>query len=216
MSIIVNDLVESYINELYNSRNDFLRKLRDDAEEEGVPIITKDTEGFMSVLLTIHKPKKILEIGTAIGYSGIFFASLIPKTQVVSIEMDDNMYLRARENIKKSGMTDHITDLKGDARNIIADLDETFDMIFIDAAKGHYTSFFKESLRLLKPEGVIVSDNVLYRGMTASNAFLIKRKRTIVKRMREYLAYISNHPEFETAVLSIGDGIAVSARKVEE
>lgn len=216
MSIIVNDLVESYINELYNSRNDFLRKLRDDAEEEGVPIITKDTEGFMSVLLTIHKPKKILEIGTAIGYSGIFFASLIPKTQVVSIEMDDNMYLRARENIKKSGMTDHITVLKGDARNIIADLDETFDMIFIDAAKGHYTSFFKESLRLLKPEGVIVSDNVLYRGMTASNAFLIKRKRTIVKRMREYLAYISNHPEFETAVLSIGDGIAVSARKVEE
>ncbi len=213
MSIIVNDLVEAYIEGLYKSKNDFLNNLREQAENEGVPIITKDTEDFLSVLISIHKPKKILEIGTAIGYSAIFFASVIPEASILSIEMNNRMYERAINNIEASQMNNRISVYKGDAKEIIPGLDSAFDMVFIDAAKGHYKSFFDRSIKVLKPQGVIVSDNVLYKGMTASNEFLVKRKRTIASRMRIYLNYIYNHPEFETAVLSVGDGIAVSVRK---
>ncbi len=216
MSIIINDLVEAYIEGLYRSRNNFLKNLREGAEREGVPIITKDTENFLSVLLSIHRPERILEIGTAVGYSAIFSASVISKTKIISVEMDEHMYERALINIEASQMENRISVLKGDAREIISDLNESFDMVFIDAAKGHYKSFFEGSLKLLKPKGIIVSDNVLYKGMTASNEFLLKRKRTIVKRMRAYLEYLYHHTEFETAILSIGDGVAVSVRKVEE
>lgn len=213
MSIIINDLVENYIDGLYKCKNDFLKDMRAFAEEKNIPIITKDTEGFMSILLSIHRPRRLLEIGTAIGYSAISFAASSNALEIVSIELDDKMYELALKYIADAGLGQRIKIIKGDAREVISNINSEFDMIFIDAAKGQYKLFFDDSQKLLSPKGIIVSDNVLYKGMTASNEFLVKRKRTIVKRMREYLKYISNHPEYETAVLPIGDGIAVSVRK---
>ncbi|NLK72920.1 MAG: O-methyltransferase [Clostridiales bacterium] len=213
MSIIINDLVENYIDGLYKCKNEFLKDMRAFAEQNNIPIITKDTEQFMSILLTIHRPRRLLEIGTAIGYSAMSFAATSDELEIVSIELGDKMYDLALKNIADAGLNPRIKVIKGDAREVLSNINPEFDMIFIDAAKGQYKLFFDDSQKLLSPKGIIVSDNVLYKGMTASNEYLVKRKRTIVKRMREYLKYISNHPEYETAVLPIGDGIAVSVRK---
>lgn len=213
MSIIINDLVENYIDGLYKCKNEFLKDMRAFAEQNNIPIITKDTEQFMSILLTIHRPRRLLEIGTAIGYSAMSFAATSDELEIVSIELGDKMYDLALKNIADAGLNPRIKVIKGDAREVLSNINPEFDMIFIDAAKGQYKLFFDDSQKILSPKGIIVSDNVLYKGMTASNEYLVKRKRTIVKRMREYLKYISNHPEYETAVLPIGDGIAVSVRK---
>lgn len=215
MSIIINDLVDDYILDLLNDKDkdNFITDLRECAEIDKVPIITKDTESLMSVLLTMHRPKKMLEIGTAVGYSAISFTSVLPELEITTIEHSDKMYDMAMSNIEKAKLSSRIHVIKGDAREIIENLNETFDMIFIDAAKGHYKLFFDRCFYKLNPSGVIISDNVLYKGMTASNEFLIKRKRTIVKRMREYLKYISNLKDFETTVLPVGDGVAISVRK---
>lgn len=216
MSIIVNDLIDEYILNLYNDKNDFLKHLREIAERDNIPIVTRDTEQLMSVLLTMHKPKRMLEIGTAIGYSAISFASTVKDLEIISIELSDKMFEIASNNIKNAGLDSRIKVLKGDAKDILLDLDGSFDMIFIDAAKGHYQLFFERCMDKLSENGVIISDNVLYKGMTASNEFLIKRKRTIVKRMREFMKYISNHPLFDSAILPVGDGIAISVRKAGE
>lgn len=215
MSIIINDLVDDYILDLINekNKNDFITVLRNEAEKDNIPIITTDTERLMSVLLTMHQPKKMLEIGTAIGYSAISFASVLPNLKITTIEHSEKMYDMALNNIEKSNLLSRVNVIKGDAREIIENINETFDMIFIDAAKGHYKLFFDRCLYKLNDSGVIISDNVLYKGMTASNEYLIKRKRTIVKRMREYLKYTLNLDDFETTVLPVGDGVAISVRK---
>lgn len=215
MSIIINDLVDDYILDLFNekNKNNFIAELRNGAEKDNIPIITTDTERLMSVLLTMHQPKKMLEIGTAIGYSAISFVSTLPNLKITTIEHSEKMYEAAISNIEKANLSSQINVIKGDAREIIENVNDTFDMIFIDAAKGHYKLFFDRCLYKLNDLGVIISDNVLYKGMTASNEFLIKRKRTIVKRMREYLKYISNREDFETTILPVGDGVAISVRK---
>lgn len=216
MSIIINDLVEEYIDLFYESQSELLYNLRKQAEEENVPIITKDTEKLMHVLLAMNQPKRILEIGTAIGYSAISFASFLEHVEIVSLELRDIMYERALINIKQSGLSPKIQVIKGDAKEVLPSIEGPFDMVFIDAAKGHYKVFFDSVQSLLSNQAVIVSDNVLYKGMTASNKLLIKRKRTIAKRMREYLKYISNHTKYDTAILPVGDGISISVRKVEK
>lgn len=215
MSILINNLVDEYILDLFNNQNkdNFITELRDEAEKNNVPIITKDTERLMAVLLTMHQPKKMLEIGTAIGYSAICFTSTLSNLEITTIEHSDKMYDIALSNIEKLNRSSRINVIKGDAREIIDNLNDTYDMIFIDAAKGHYKLFFDRCLSKLSKSGVIISDNVLYKGMTASNEFLIKRKRTIAKRMREYLKYISIRSDFETTVLPVGDGVAISVRK---
>ncbi|KXZ39666.1 Predicted O-methyltransferase YrrM [Alkalithermobacter thermoalcaliphilus JW-YL-7 = DSM 7308] len=210
---IVNELVEKYIKQTVNTGFD-LSCMEKYAKEHNVPIIQKEVASFLKVLLKIHKPKRILEVGTAIGYSSILFAlSLDKECQIITVERNEEMIKKATENIKKFGLQDNITIIDGDAKEKLKEIDGNFDMIFLDAAKGQYKIFFDIVIDKLDVGGLLISDNVLYKGMIASDEFLIKRKKTIAKRMREYLDYICNCNYLDTSLVPIGDGIALSYKK---
>jgi predicted O-methyltransferase YrrM len=182
--------------------------------ENNVPIVQKEVANLIKLMITIQKPKRILELGTAIGYSSILM-SRASKTieEIVTIERNENMAEIARNNIREFGEEKAISIIEGDCLKVLEDLDDKYDMIFIDAGKGHYNDFFPHCLRLLKDSGIIISDNVLFRGMVANNDLLIRRKITIVKRMREYLINISKDKNLITTVIPIGDGVAITARR---
>lgn len=214
MSNIVDKYVEKYIRETIPQNEGVIRSMELYAKEHNVPIIQPEVAKFLEVMIKTSNTKRILEIGTAIGYSSIIFTSAMDgKGEVITIELRKDMYDLATENILKAGYKDNIKVLLGDAREIIGGVEGKFDMIFLDAAKGHYLKFLLDCIDMLKNNGIIVSDNVLYKGMVATNEYLVRRKITIVKRMRKYLSYISNHPQLTTSIIPIGDGIALSFKK---
>lgn len=214
MSNIVDKYVEKYIRETIPQNEGVIRSMELYAKEHNVPIIQPEVAKFLEVMIKTSNTKRILEIGTAIGYSSIIFTRAMDgKGEVITIELRKDMYDLANENILKAGYKDNIKVLLGDAREIIGGVEGKFDMIFLDAAKGHYLKFLLDCIDMLKNNGIIVSDNVLYKGMVATNEYLVRRKITIVKRMRKYLSYISNHPQLTTSIIPIGDGIALSFKK---
>lgn len=186
-------------------------------EETYAPIITPEVANLLAFLLQMAKPQKVLEIGTAIGYSAVFMAGhLPPGGKIVTLERYEKMVRLAKQNIEKARLNHVITILEGEACDSLLALEkggEAFDFIFLDGAKAQYLNFLPHLLALLKPGGMLVSDNVLYQGMIASNELVVRRKITIVKRLRKYLQAISNHPQLATTVLPIGDGVAVSYLK---
>lgn len=198
----------TYIESFYVPKNDFLKALRDKAEGDKVPIISKEVELFLNTLLAMKKPKRILEIGTAVGYSALFFSTVLEETKIVSIEISPKSHEIAKENVLAGGRQDFITLLLGDALEVLKTLEGSFDLIFIDAAKGQYKNYFQHALRLLNKEGIIVSDNVLHKGMPVSDAYVTRRNRTIANRLRDYLTYISCVSN--TSILNVGDGISLS------
>lgn len=211
MSNIVNDKVENYIRETLKPSQGLLRDLELYAEENSVPIIHKEVADLLRVILKLKRPKKILELGCAIGYSSLFFADVLDgDVEVVTTERNPIMLERAQDNIKKAGMEDRIKILVGDAEETLKDLEGTFDMIFIDAAKGHYKMFFDMLIGKLNHGGIVISDNILYKGMIASDDYVVRRKKTIVKRMRTYLDYICDLEGISTSLIPIGDGLAIS------
>ncbi|SKA81751.1 Predicted O-methyltransferase YrrM [Caloramator quimbayensis] len=213
MSNIAHDYIEEYIRGLIPQKSGHIKMMEDYAKENDVPIIHPEVAQFLRVLIKSHNVKRILEVGTAIGYSALIMAQACGEgCEVVSIERDDEMYNKAIENIKTLKMEDNVKVLKGDALEVLQDIEGEFDLIFLDAAKGHYDKFLPLCLKHLKIKGLLVCDNVLFRGMIATNKLLIRRKITIVKRMRKYLSHISNMPELETVVLPIGDGIALCCK----
>ncbi len=215
-SNIVDLHVENYIRSLLVEPVGLLAELEIYAKENNVPIIQPEAANFMRVLFKLLKPKVVLEIGTAIGYSASFMALEMQSGQIDTIELSDVMIAKAEETFERLKIekpTVDVTIHKGDAKEILPYLTKTYDVIFIDAAKGHYKAFLDICLPKLKPGGVVISDNVLYKGMVATNLYLIRRKITIVKRMRAYLSYITDHSELDTTILSIGDGIAISYKK---
>lgn len=214
MSNIVNNQVEEYIRKTLEKNTGLIRDMEIYAEQNSVPIIHKEVAQLLKVLLNIHKPKRILEIGCAIGYSSIFFTTVLENNvEVITTERNPIMIEKARENISIACIEDKITILEGDAEETIKDLEGTFDMIFIDAAKGQYKLFFDLVIDKLKNGGIIVSDNILYKGMIASDEYVVKRKKTIVKRMRDYLDYICKAEYLNTSIIPIGDGVAISYKK---
>jgi len=214
LSNIVDKYVEKYIRETIPQNEGVIRSMELYAKEHNVPIIQPEVAKFLEVMIKTSNTKRILEIGTAIGYSSIIFTRAMDgKGEVITIELRKDMYDLANENILKAGYKDNIKVLLGDAREIIGGVEGKFDMIFLDAAKGHYLKFLLDCIDMLKNNGIIVSDNVLYKGMVATNEYLVRRKITIVKRMRKYLSYISNHPQLTTSIIPIGDGIALSFKK---
>ena len=216
MSNIVNDLVEEYIRETLAEKDGLLKELEDYAHENNVPIIHKEVSDLLKVILKIHKPKRILEIGCAIGYSSIFFASVLGgDVEIITTERNEVMIEKAKENIKIAGLEDKITILEGDAEETLKTIDGEFDMIFIDAAKGQYQLFFDLVIDRLKKGGLVVSDNILYKGMVAHDDFVVRRKKTIVKRMRNYLDYICTCDYLSTSLIPIGDGVALSYKEGE-
>jgi predicted O-methyltransferase YrrM len=216
MSNVSYDYIEDYIRGLIPKKTGDLKALETYAEENHVPIIHPEVGQFLRVVIKSHNVKRILEVGCAIGYSACLMAQAAGEgCHVTTIERDDEMYDKAVSNIASMGLDKNITVLKGDALELLDTIEGEYDMIFLDAAKGHYDHFLPNCMRVLKKGGIIVGDNVLFRGMVASKELVIRRKITIVKRMRKYLQHISNMNQLETVVLPIGDGVAFSC-KVEE
>ena len=181
------------------------------AKEYEVPISQPETIKLIELLIRIGKIKNVLEVGAAIGYSAIRMV-YAGAEKVDSIEINSDAVRVARANAEKEGMSDNIRIIEGDAKEVLPKLDGEYDMIFIDAAKGQYSEFFNHCMRMLKVGGILVSDNILYKGMTATDELVLHRKRTIVKRLREYIDMLCNHPELDTDVIPVGDGIALSVR----
>lgn len=213
MSNISHDYIEEYIRGLIPEKQGYIKVMEDYAVEKNVPIIHPEVGQFLKVLIKSHGVKRILEIGTAIGYSaGLMAETIGHDCEIVTIERDEEMKKLALENIKQLGFEKNINIVFGDALEALEDMQGEFDMVFLDAAKGHYDHFLPLCLSHLKINGLLVCDNVLFRGMVATNKLLIRRKITIVKRMRNYLSHISNMRELETVVLPIGDGISISCK----
>ena len=192
-----------------------LAKIKEKALEDHIPIIMDDTLAVMEEELKLFKPKRILEIGTAVGYSAICFSEFLAENgKIDTIEREEERVIEARENIKKAQVEDKINIMQGDAVEILPTLNEEYDMVFIDASKGKYPFFLKEALRMLAPNGIIFADNVLYKGYVLSD-YNKHKQRTAVRNLREFLKELNElqeNKEFEVRVLEVGDGLAIARR----
>ena len=189
-----------------------LAKIKERALEEHIPIIMDDTLEVIKKELKIFKPNRILEIGTAVGYSAICFSEFLNKNgKIDTIERELDRVNEANKNIKKAGVEQKINIIEGDAVEILPTLNEKYDMIFIDASKGKYPFFLKESLRLLNTNGIIFADNVLYKGYVLSD-YNKHKQRTAVRNLREFLKELQENKELDTKILEVGDGLAIAKK----
>ena len=214
--MIVNDRIVSYIHSLESSNSEILQKIEQRAIEENVPIIRKEMESFLRVMLSISKPLNILELGCAIGYSAILMSEYLPEGgHITTIENYDKRIVEAKANIQMAGLENKITLLEGDAMEVMKDLeDEKYDFVFMDAAKAQYINFLPEVMRLMKPGAILIADNVLQDGDIIESRYgVIRRNRTIHSRMREYMYQVKHMDELETTIVPIGDGITMSVKK---
>ncbi|MGI6019273.1 MAG: O-methyltransferase [Marvinbryantia sp.] len=212
--MIINERMVTYINSLDTGNGMFLDQLEQQAKKDAVPIIRREMQSFLKVLLQIKRPKRILEIGTAVGFSAILMCENTPAdTNITTIEKYEKRIPQAKENFRLADVEKRITFLEGDALKILKELEGSFDFIFMDAAKGQYIHFLPEVLRLLEKDGILVSDNVLQEGDIIESHFAVERRnRTIYKRMREYLYELKHDERLLTSIVPVGDGAAVSVR----
>ena len=207
---------QNFLDELIPDRGEFLTELRRTSalEESYAPIVQKSTEQFIVTLLKLIKPQRVLEVGTAVGYSAILMADNLPdESTIVTIERYKKHADIAVDNIFASGYEKKIKVIEGEAAEVLHWLDGGFDFIFLDAAKGQYIEFFPDILRLLNPGGVLLSDNILYHGMIENEEKVERRKITIVKRLHMYLEEIMTNEKLTTSIIPIGDGVALSVKK---
>ena len=192
-----------------------LGEIEREALSDEVPIIRKDMQGFMRFLIKTKKPLRILEVGTATGFSALLMAEYMPAgAKITTIEKYEKRIPVAKKNFERAGKSDAITLLEGDATDILPALTEGYDFIFMDAAKGQYLNFLPEAVRLLTPGGTLLTDNVLQDGDIIESRYgVCRRNRTIHARMREYLYELKHHPLLDTVILTVGDGAAVSVKK---
>jgi len=187
-----------------------LEKIKEKALQNHVPIIMDDTLEYIYELYKDKPISSILEIGTAVGYSAICFTEILKKDGCIdTIERDEQRIEEAKENIKKAGVEDKINIYSGDAVEILPSINKKYDMVFIDAAKGKYPFFLKEAFRMLNNDGIILADNILYKGYVMSD-YNKHKQRTAVRNLREYIKEVTENPNLETEILEIGDGLAVS------
>ena len=218
--MIVDDRMVAFINSFDKGNTPFLNEIEKFARETDVPIIRTEMQSFLRFIMTMQKPMRILEVGTASGFSALLMSEYAPKgCHITTIEKYEPRIPIARENFKKAGKEEYITLLEGDATEILKELQGSYDLIFMDAAKGQYIHFMPDILRLLSPEGLLISDNVLQDGDVIESRYaVVRRNRTIHSRMREYLFELTHHPQLETCILPVGDGITLSVKheKCEE
>ena len=208
--------MQDFLDELIPKRDEFLTELRRKSalEESYAPIVQKSTEQLIVTLLAIIKPLRVLEVGTAVGYSAIFMAQNLPKeSSIVTIERYKKHADIAVDNIFAAGFEKKIKVIEGEAAEVLHWLDGGFDFVFLDAAKGQYIEFLPDILRLLKPGGILLSDNILYHGMVEDEDKVERRKITIVKRLHMYLEEIMHNEALTTSIIPIGDGVALSVKK---
>lgn len=190
-----------------------LNKIKEKALEDHIPIIMDDTLEVIENYLKEKNVKRILEIGTAVGYSAICFTKVLSEDGIIdTIERDEERVKQAKINIEKAEVKDKINIYKGDAVEILPTLNEKYDVVFIDAAKGKYPFFLKEALRMIKENGVIFADNILYKGYVMSD-YNKHKQRTAVRNLREYIKEVSENPNLDTEILEVGDGLAISKLK---
>lgn len=214
--MIVNERIVSYIHSLESQNSEVLTKIEQCAIKDNVPIIRKEMESFLRVMLTISKPLNILELGCAIGYSAILMSEYLPEGgHITTIENYDKRIVEAKANIEMAGLSSKITLLEGDAMEVMKDLEsENYDFVFMDAAKAQYINFLPEVMRLMKPGAILIADNVLQDGDIIESRYgVIRRNRTIHSRMREYMYEVKHMEELETTIVPIGDGITMSVKK---
>ena len=212
--MIVDERMTTFINSLDPGNPEYLNELEKYALETYVPIIRKDMQAYMKFLLRQCKPKKILEVGTAIGFSALLMSEYAPEAKITTIENYEKRIPIARENFAKFGRDDRITLIEGDAMEVLPTLDDTYDFIFMDAAKGQYINFLPQIMRLLSKGGLLVSDNVLQDGdIIESKYAVVRRDRNIHTRMRDYLYELKHMDGLTTAILPVGDGVTVSVKE---
>ena len=211
MNNIQYDYIEEYINKTHKEEEPFFAQLRQYALKNHIYIVKPQVEKLIAVLMSAIKPKTILEVGTAIGYSSMLMLKYAGEDScVTTIERDEDVLLLAKENIKSRGLEKRIRTIFGDATEVLESLTDKYDFIFIDAAKGQYRDHFEKSLKLIRSGGIILTDDVLYFGMTASDELATKKHITITRRLREYLDFLCSDERFETTILPIGDGVAIT------
>ena len=215
MGTIVNERFVDYINSLDKGNSPVCNAIEKEALADGVPIIRKEMGNLLKVLLLLKQPQKILEVGTAVGYSSILMSENMPQNcRITTIENYEKRIPVAKNNFKRAGKEEVITLLEGDAMDILKELDGTYDFIFMDAAKGQYINFLPELLRLMPAGGLLISDNVLQEGDIVESRYgVTRRNRTIHTRMREYIYTLTHAEQLETSIVPIGDGITLSVKK---
>lgn len=213
--MIIDERMSVFIDSMDEGNTPFLDELEKYALQTQVPIIRKSTQQLLKFLLAFARPKRILEVGTAIGFSALLMSEYGPEgCHITTIEKYEKRIPVARENFARAGKSEAITLLEGDAAELLPTLDETYDMIFMDAAKGQYIHFLPDILRLLAAGGLLVSDNVLQDGDIIESRFAVtRRNRTIHTRMRDYLFELNHHPGLQTVILPVGDGVTLSVKR---
>ena len=187
-----------------------LERIKKEALDNHIPIIMDDTLEKVTKILKKVKPKRILEIGTAVGYSAICFSEYLFEGGIIdTIEREHTRVLEAKENVKRVGVEDKIHIFEGDAVEILPKLNNKYDIVFIDAAKGKYPFFLKEAIRMINTNGIILADNILYKGYVMSD-YNKHKQRTAVRSLREYIKEVTENPNIETKILEVGDGLAIS------
>lgn len=207
--------LNAFIDSLDTGNTPLLNAIEKEARETNVPIIRTQVQSLIRLLLAMRRPASILEVGCAIGFSALLMSEYAPEDcRITTIEKYGKRIPVARENFRRAGKEGLITLLEGDAADILKELQGPYDMIFMDAAKGQYIHFLPDVLRLLSAGGILLSDNVLQDGDIIESRFAVaRRNRTIHSRMREYLYELKHHPDLETAILPVGDGVTVSVKR---
>lgn len=213
---MVSNEVNQYIEKLIPARSEHVLKMEQYAKQHDVPIMELSGMETLLTYVRLKKPARILEVGTAIGYSAIRMALASEASEIISIERDEERYNIAKENINVLDLTNRITLLLGDANELQSQVEHyaPYDFIFIDAAKGQYQNFFDHYSTMLSKDGIIITDNVLFRGYVAEEKGLESRRlRSLVKKIRSFNEYIMQHPDYYSSILPVGDGMMVSVRK---
>ena len=213
--MIVDERMVAYINSLDVGNSALVNEIEEEALATYVPIIRKEMQNFLKVLLEMKRPKRILEVGTAVGFSALLMSEHVDEDcHITTIEKYEPRIPIAKENFRRAGKEHQITLLEGDAMEFLKTLEGPYDFIFMDAAKGQYIHFLPDILRLLSPGGVLLSDNVLQDGDIIQSRFAVERRnRTIHSRMREYLYTLTHHEQLTTSLLPLGDGVTLSVKK---
>ena len=211
---IVYPYITSYLRREIPKRSGILSELEEYAQKNSVPIVQPETAKFLETMMCLKRPARILEVGCAIGYSAILMAQYLEEGgSITTLEWDGDMTEIARANIEKAGLSDKITVINNDAKEVLPTLTGEYDVIFLDGPKAHYIYMLNDCIRLLKKGGILISDNILYKGMIADDEHVIRRKITIVKRLRRFISAQMQREELETVILPLGDGVTVAVKK---
>jgi len=212
---VVQPYITEYIRGELKQRDGLIHEIEKNAVSREVPILQPETAKFIETLIMAKQPTKILEIGCAVGFSAILMASACNKAEITTLEFDERLAAEAKNNIKKAGLSDRIKVIFADARDYVSYIDgeELYDIIFLDGPKAHYIYMLDDCMRLLKKNGMLICDNIMYKGMTATDELVIRRKITIVKRLRKFISTLTSRNDMETSIIPIGDGVTLSVKK---